>query len=237
MDSTTLISAAFSAGVLMFLAPCTLSLVPAYLITIAGVSEQEIHRLGWFSATHRRVLFNALAFVVGFSLVFILLGLFSSSLGALLGTWKSVLWYAAGVLLILFGISMLGLRLPWLSSEWHMRMPAFLQLGRPQSSLLLGTVFAVGWSPCIGPVLGSILFLASTSGTVLQGAMLLAIFSIGLSIPFLLSAVFISVALQGLQKLTGIAAVLYTIGGGILIVLGILILTNKFGIVTYVLHI
>ncbi len=232
MPLITLAPAAFVAGILMFLAPCTLPLIPAYLVFIAGTSESDIAKADIPRATiRRRILQNAIAFILGFSVIFILLGVFSSFIGSLLGVWRYTLGVqVAGLLLILFGIMMLGLRVPLLAGEWHLRMPRFLQLGKPESAFLLGSLFALGWSPCIGPVLGSILFLAATTDTALQGAVLLGIFSLGLATPFFISALLIDRVGRSIEKLTRISSALYMVGGTLLIVLGVAMLTGTIGL-------
>jgi cytochrome c-type biogenesis protein len=213
MTPLSLAPAAFLAGVLMFLAPCTLPIVPGYMAFIAGVSPEEERNLS--ANARRRVMLNALAFVIGFTAVFVLFGVFAAFLGSLLGTWRYTLARAAGAILILFGVTMLGFtRVPGLSGEWHARLPKWLTLGHPQSSLLVGVFFALGWSPCIGPVLGSVLFLASASATALQGAALLLVFSAGLAMPFLLVAA---------------ALALQFAGGIMLIALGVLMLLGLMG--------
>ena len=179
MDVLALAPAAFLAGILMFLAPCTLPIVPGYLAFIAAVPEGASK-----GSARKRVLINALAFVLGFSAVFILLGTFAAAAGSFLGPWRDTLGRAAGALIIIFGLTMLGvIRIPVLSGDKHMAIPHFLSLGKPHSSALIGALFALGWSPCIGPILGSILLYASASGTAGQGALLLAIFSLGLGLP------------------------------------------------------
>ncbi len=216
---------AFVAGVLMFLAPCTLPIVPGYLAFIAGVPAGQEAR------SRRRILINALAFTVGFSVVFILLGSFAASLGGLVGPWRETLGRAAGAIIILFGLTMLGvLNIPFLSGERRIRLPRWLSLGHPHSSFLIGTLFALGWSPCIGPILGTILFLASAKASALQGATLLAVFSLGLAIPFLLCAWVIGRA-QGLIERAGTLTRVLSFGGGVvLLALGVLMLTNTMGV-------
>ena len=216
---------AFVAGVLMFLAPCTLPIVPGYLAFIAGVPAGQV------GSSRRRIFINALAFVVGFSVVFILLGSFAASLGGLLGPWREVLGRAAGAIIILFGLTMLGVfNIPLLSGERRIRLPRWLSLGHPHSSFLIGTLFALGWSPCIGPILGTILFLASASATAVQGATLLAVFSLGLAIPFLLCAWAIGQAEGWVQRAGALTKALSLAGGAILVVLGVLMLTNTMGL-------
>jgi len=220
MAPLALAPAAFLAGILMFLAPCTLPIVPGYLAFIAGAG-----------ASRRRVLLNALAFVLGFSLVFILLGTFAAALGAFLGPWRDALSRAAGVIIILFGLTMLGLvRVPALSSERRLSLPHMLALGRPESSFLIGALFALGWSPCVGPVLGSVLLLAAGSTTAAQGAALLAVFSLGLALPFLLTALALERAGRLFER-WGRATQAFSVAGGVmLIVLGALMLAGEMGL-------
>ena len=212
---------AFLAGVLMFLAPCTLPIVPGYLAFISASDG---------SARARKVLPNALAFVIGFSVVFILLGLFAGFVGSLLGEWRYALSRVAGAVLVIFGATMLGAAVPGVSSEFHLPLPSWLAIGRPQSSLVIGALFALGWSPCIGPILGSILFLASSSATALAGAVLLGVFSLGLALPFLVVALAIDRASGALGRLAALSRSLQIAGGIILIALGLLMLFNWSGL-------
>ena len=216
---------AFVAGVLMFLAPCTLPIVPGYLAFIAGVPA------GQTGSSRRRIFINALAFVIGFSVVFILLGSFAAAIGSVLGPWRPLIGQAAGAVIILFGLTMLGLfNIPLLSGERRIRLPRWLSLGHPHSSFLIGTLFALGWSPCIGPILGTILFLASASATALTGALLLGVFSLGLAIPFLLCAWAIGQAQGYIERAGALTRALSLVGGAVLVVLGILMLTNTMGL-------
>ena len=209
----------------MFLAPCTLPIVPGYLAFIAGSPSDKA------GGSRKRIVWNALAFVVGFSIVFIALGASAGLIGSFIGPWKNLISRIAGALIILFGITMLGLiRLPALSSEYHIRIPKFLILGRWQSSLLIGALFALGWSPCIGPILGTILFLASGSATALSGALLLGVFSLGLGVPFLLTAVLMQSGQNMFGKWGTTSKVLSYLGGAILILIGVLMLTDHMGL-------
>ncbi|MGH7141193.1 MAG: cytochrome c biogenesis CcdA family protein [Minisyncoccia bacterium] len=213
--------AAFLAGLLMFLAPCTLPVVPGYLAFISAVPS------GGLAASRRKIFGNALAFVIGFSIMFILLGLFAGLVGSVLGEWRFALARLAGVILILFGLVMLGrAAVPALAQEYRVPLPRFLTLGRWESSLIIGLLFALGWSPCIGPILGSIFFLASSSATAPAGAVLLAIFSLGLAIPFMLCALLIDRASRGVSRLAALSGYLQTVGGIVLIALGVLMLFN-----------
>jgi cytochrome c-type biogenesis protein len=208
---------AFIAGVLMFLAPCTLPIVPGYVAFIAG--------------ERRAVLRNALAFVLGFSAVFILLGASVGLFGIIIGPWRYALARLGGALFILFGLTMLRLvRVPVISAERHLALPSFLRVGTVPSSALIGCFFALGWSPCIGPILGTILFVASASATALKGALLLAIFSAGLGLPFLLTAAALERAQPLFARMGAVAEVLSKLGGVFLVLLGILMLFNQTGL-------
>jgi cytochrome c-type biogenesis protein len=218
---------AFVAGVLMFLAPCTLPIVPGYLAFIAGVSAGQVEA----GTARRRIFLNAVAFVIGFSVIFILLGSFAAAIGSVLGPWRDTLGQAAGAVIVLFGLTMLGVwQLPLLGAERRIRLPRWLSLGHPHSSFLVGALFALGWSPCIGPILGTILFLASASATALQGALLLAVFSLGLAIPFLLCAWAIGSAESFVQRAGPLTRALSLVGGVVLVLLGILMLTGNMGL-------
>lgn len=225
VDPLTLAPAAFLAGVLMFLAPCTLPIVPGYLAFIAG------NPTGTAVSTRRRVLLNALAFVVGFSIVFILLGTFAAEAGSVLGPWRDTLSRAAGAVIIIFGLTMLGIvRIPVLSNEKRMAIPHFLTIGKLESSLLIGALFALGWSPCIGPILGTILLFASTSATAMQGALLLGVFSLGLGLPFIATAFLLNEAGALIQRYSRFISTLSVLGGIILLLLGLLMLFGDMGL-------
>lgn len=214
-----LIIPAFIAGILTFLAPCTLPLVPGYLAFISG---------------GRRVFVNGLLYVLGFSLVFVVLGSLLGFLGATLGPYRRYLAQIGGLFVIVFGLYLTGLlRLPFLSfldAERHVSWGRHLKPGSPVSSFLFGVVFALGWTPCVGPILGAVLTLAATTATVGQGAFLLGVFALGLAIPFLLVA-------AGVERATRLIAAwgkylrwMETVGGVFLIVIGGFLLTDSFGI-------
>lgn len=223
LSLTALALPAFIAGLLTFLAPCTFPLVPAYLGFISGVSARE-----GTVGTRKKILINGLFYVLGFSAVFIIFGVLFGFLGQALVPYRIWLTRIAGVFIIFFGLSMLNIfKLPFISREWQPKFSFGLKRGRPFSSFLLGSAFAFGWTPCIGPVLGSILLVASTSSTALQGGMLLAIFSVGLAIPFLAVALAWGSATQYVPKISNYLWIVSLISGFILIAFGILLLTHN----------
>lgn len=228
MESTFfLLIPAFVAGLLTFLAPCTLPLVPAYLAFISGVSGLSPSD----PAVRRRVLANGIAFVVGFSVVFVVFGALAGFAGEFLSSYRGILSRVGGIVVIFFGLVMLGVfRIPLLSAEHRFRLPRSLEVGTPGTSLAVGASFAFGWTPCVGPVLGSILLLAATSVTAAQGALFLSVFSLGLALPFIAVAAFFS-RLSGIGSPgTGFRSITY-FGGGLLVLLGILLATENFGLV------
>ncbi len=228
-DTAALIIPALIAGVLTFLAPCTLPMVPGYLGFISGVSLADLGDPERAAKARFRIFLNGLFFVLGFSVVFIVFGAFAGFAGSALVPYRLWLGRIGGVFIIIFGLFMLRVvRLPFLAKESHVKTPLLFQRGRPLNALLLGATFGFGWTPCIGPILASILLLASTTSTVMQGAFLLTIFSLGLALPFLLIAVGIGHASTSIKKITPILNVISVIGGIFLILLGVTLLTDKF---------
>ena len=222
---------AFVAGLLMFLAPCTLPLLPAYLGFISGASLEDLKDPAKAKHVRRKIFLNGVFFVLGFSLIFILFGTLAGFLGQGLAPFR--IWTAriGGALVILFGLFMLGVfRLPAFQVDKRIKIPSFLKIGRPSSSFVIGSSFAVGWTPCVGPILASILLLASTTSTALQGALLLSIFSLGLAIPFIAVAALISSSTRFIEKATKYLNIVSIVGGVFLVGLGILLLTDNFGL-------
>lgn len=228
MTSSVTLSAAFGAGLISFISPCVLPLVPGYLSFVSGVNmaaaRSQTEAVQAPSDT-RAVLSNSLAFVLGFSAIFIILGASASAIGQLLGAHQGLLSKVAGVLLILFGVHMTGL-LPikalYAEKRFHMVDKPLGLLG----AFLVGTAFAFGWTPCIGPVLSAVIGVASQQDTIAEGVLLLAAYSAGLGVPFLLAAVGIN---QFYRFFDGIKHHLrkVEIGSGVLlVVVGVLMLTN-----------
>lgn len=223
----SLVIPAFIAGALTFLAPCTLPLVPAYLAFIGGVSLHDVRNSSILSLARRKIFLSSIAFVAGFSVVFIVFGALAGFLGAILAPYRLWITRIGGVLVICSGLFMIGFaKIPFLSKEYRFKIASLVERGRPFSSFMLGMAFSAGWTPCVGPILGSILLLASTSATALQGAALLAVFSLGLAAPFLIVAFGIGSATKLLGRITRYSSAVSAIGGVFLIAVGLLLLTD-----------
>lgn len=225
MEVNTL--AAVLAGFLTFFAPCTMPLIPGYLSYLGGVTKNDEP-----SVRRKRIVRNAYAFALGFAIVFILFGAVTGSIGGLLIAYRALLTRIGGVVIILFGFSMLGLfHFPSLRPLGD-RLPAIVVPGTARGSFFMGSIFAFGWSPCLGPVLGSILVLASTSGSALYGSFLLFCYALGLAVPFLLLAHLFEWAVSYISRLERFLPALARIGGAVFVLIGILMLTGKFGLLT-----
>jgi len=225
------IMSSFIAGVFTFLAPCTLPLIPAFLGVISGIGHQELNNPEKLKTLRWRIFSNAFFYVLGFSLVFISFGVAFSLLGKifLIRVWLERL---GGLLIILFGLSLIGwLKLPWLNNSTVISAPSLYQKTSKINSFSIGALFALGWSPCVGPLLGSIFLLASSSTTIHQGTLLLAVFSLGLALPFLVTALLIGKVIGALASWGKFLQIINMIAGISLIMLGILLFSNQFGIV------
>ena len=220
------IFSALLGGLLTFLAPCTFPLIPAYVGFLAGsgaTSEQ-------ISATlqKKRIIMNALLFVIGFTFVFMCFGLVSGTLGTFLVLHRMLFAQVSGLIVLLFGIAMLGV-IPMPAFFKGRSMPSYLTAGRPSSAFFLGLFFGFGWSPCLGPILGTILFLASASGTAAQGAFLLLCYSLGLAFPFLLVAFLYGTAFTYVLALQKYLGRIEKVSGVFLILIGGMLLFGQFG--------
>jgi len=214
---------AFLAGLISFLSPCVLPLVPGYISLISGISIERL-REGNGQAT-RTLLVSATAFVLGFSLVFVAMGAAASSVGAFLLKNKALLYKVAGGIIVFFGLFLLGVfKLGLLYRERRFHGTG----GRgPVGAFVLGLAFAFGWTPCIGPVLGAILALAATRETVAQGTLLLAIYAAGLAVPFLLTALGLNKFLAFAQRLRPHLLWVERSAGVLLMAVGVLIFSNQ----------
>ena len=213
---------AFIAGLVSFVSPCVLPLVPGYLSAVTGVSINEIDQVGW-----RRVLGPSLLFVASFSAVFILLGLTATALGSTLRDNQELLTKVGAVMLIAMGVLFIGATfVDRLNREW--RIEALLARAGKGGPIIAGAAFSIAWTPCTGPALGGILTLAGIDGQLAHGAFLLAVYSAGLAVPFLLTAVAFSRASTAFTVVKRHYRAIVAVGGGILIAMGVLILSGGF---------
>ena len=215
---------ALLAGVLSFLSPCVLPIVPPYLAYMGGISMGEMTGQG---TARRRVILPALFFVLGLSTIFLLLGFTASAFGAFVLNNQVLLARISGVVVIVFGLHFLGVfRIPLLDRE--MRMDAGERGGSALGAYVLGLAFAFGWTPCIGPQLGAILSLAAQEGSTERGTLLLGVYALGLGLPFLLAAVFIERSMTLMQKLKRHMKLIERLMGGLLILVGAALVTGAF---------
>jgi cytochrome c-type biogenesis protein len=224
------IPVAFVAGVVSFLSPCVLPLVPGYVSMLSGASLEEL-KAGADAPLVARVFRNSLAFVLGFSVVFIALGASATAVGRFLVVQRTIFNLVAGIIVITFGLHLTGLvKLPFLYRE------ARMNTGGSRRGLVgafvLGFAFAFGWTPCVGPILAGILALAATRETVLQGMFLLAIYSVGLAIPFLLTGLGLSQFLRLYDGFRKHLQVVEVLSGVLLIAIGVLMAFNRLGMLS-----
>ena len=227
--SIVALATSFLAGIVSFLSPCVLPLVPGYISYVAGQSLNDAAAVGRsrFAALGFSVLF-----VLGFSTVFVILGASATSLGRLLLSYRYEANLAGGAIVMLFGFLMIGLvRASWLQREFrfHLAMPG----GEPVAAYVLGLAFAFGWTPCIGPVLGSILTASAVSATVAQGMLLLAVYSLGLGIPFLAAALFTDRLFVPVKRLRRLGRSLQLGAGAALVLMGIAMITGELSAFSY----
>jgi cytochrome c-type biogenesis protein len=219
------IPAALIAGIVSFLSPCVLPLVPPYLIYLTGATIEHVATGEQAAASKRAVMLSALMFVLGFSTVFIALGASASVIGGLIRAWSAQLSIVAGIVIIIMGLHFLGLtRIAFLMREGRLPIPKPVGLG---GAYVMGLAFAFGWTPCIGPILAAILSVAAAEATVAKGAGLLAVYSAGLGIPFLLAAFMIEQFSSLLARLKRHLASIERAMGVLLVVMGVVFLTGS----------
>ena len=217
---------AFGAGFISFLTPCVLPIIPGYISYITGKPLEEIEK------NKKSVLIKTITFSCGFSIVFITLGAAASALGNILLFFSPQLRIVAGVIIVIFALNFLGLlNFNFLNSEKR------IQTGNFKDNLifplLVGGAFAFGWTPCIGPILGSIITLSASEATITKGIILLSFYSLGLAIPFILSGYYMSVFLNSKKSFSKYYGVITKGGGLILLLTGILIITNQIQVISY----
>jgi cytochrome c-type biogenesis protein len=229
-DQVTLL-AAFVAGVLSFISPCVLPLIPGYVSFVSGVSLDEMRGgSGALSSSRRQVLITSLFFVLGFSLVFIALGATASAVGKFLLTNQALFAAVAGTLLIILGLHTMGVfRISWLETDT--RVHTQKKPAGPLGAVIVGIAFAFGWTPCIGPILGGMMTLAASKQTVWEGVRLLAIYSLGLGIPFLLTSVAINQFFAASARIRKHYRAIELVSGSLLIAIGLLIFTGRLTVI------
>lgn len=216
---------AFGAGIVSFVSPCVLPLLPAYVTYLTGSSLEELAT--GEGGKRKTLLLNGLFFVLGFTLVFVALGLSVSSVGRLLTEHMGVVRRLGGVVVIVFGLYMMGV-LQLLTLERDTRVQAPVRPPGPINSLLLGATFSAGWTPCIGPVLASVLLLAGTTQTAAEGGVLLLSYAAGMALPFLVLTLSLDRMQATLRRLLPYTGRIRVASGVLLVVLGIMIYTNTF---------
>ncbi len=218
-------SAALIAGLLSFFSPCILPLIPAYFSFITGLSLDELTENK--AETRRKVILSTVFYVAGFSFIFILFGASASFLGGITSQYSWIIRYLGGGIVIVFGLHLLGLiNIKALHFEKRLHVQ-----GKPlhlMGTFVIGMAFGAGWSPCIGPMLGSILIVAGNQDTVLKGILLLAVYSAGLALPFLILSFFIHSILSIMKRATKLIGIINKVSGILLIVIGLLLIFDKF---------
>jgi cytochrome c-type biogenesis protein len=226
-ENVTLV-AAFVAGFLSFISPCVLPLIPGYISFVSGASLEDM-RAGQ-GAARRQVLISSIAFVLGFSIVFVALGASATAIGRFIFDKLPILTKIAGALIILFGLHMMGVfRLGFLDNEKRaqtQRKPA-----GPLGALLVGIAFAFGWTPCIGPILAGILVVAGSKETIGEGVLLLAVYSLGLGVPFLLTSLAIDRFFSVAAAIRRHYHAIELSSGGLLVAIGLLIFTGQLTVI------
>ena len=216
---------AFAAGIFSFLSPCVLPLIPSYLSFVSGVSLDEMRSEQARSRVRWRMVLNSLAFIVGFSLVFVSLGASASFLGGLFLNYRNTIRIVGGVFILIVGLSLVGaFKIAVL--ERYLQFDLKDKPAGYLGSVLVGITFAVAWTPCVGPILGATLALASTAQDVGRGMVLLTSYAAGLALPFFLSALAINSFLQFSQQVRRYIQTIYILGGMLLILVGLLLITD-----------
>lgn len=229
MHNLPLPLAAFVAGLISFLSPCVLPLVPGYVSLISGAAVEELKTQD--SRLMRRVMLQSVMFILGFSAVFIMLGAVSSSVGQLLAHYRTVIAKIAGVVIIIFGLHLTGLfRINALYAD--KRLHGVKGGSSPWGAFVIGFAFAFGWTPCVGPILSVILTFAAEQDTIMKGVFLLAVYSLGLAVPFLLTALGIERFLSFYKRFQKHMHMLEVASGALLIALGVLLVMGRLSIIS-----
>ena len=229
MSSLPLPIAAFFAGLISFLSPCVLPLVPGYVSLISGAGIEELKSAE--GQLMRRVMVNSIGFILGFSVVFITLGAISTEIGQIAARYKHTLSIVAGVVIIIFGLHLTGIfkiKALYTDARLHSVKGGSTILG----AFLIGFAFAFGWTPCLGPILSAILVVASQEDKVVRGILLLTVYSLGLAVPFLMTSLLMERFLKFYSRFRSHMHALEIASGGLLIALGVLLVIGRFTLIS-----
>lgn len=226
MNENISYAVAFAAGFLSYLSPCLLPLIPSFIAYISGVSFSDLKDAGSKADIRRKTIIHSLLFILGFSIVFILLGLTATFVGKALWQYQKAIRIVGGALIVLFGLTLTGvLKFDFLLKERRLNVQA--KRASYIGSFIIGVTFAAAWTPCAGPILGSILVLAGTQGSdVIKGAALLAVYSAGIAVPFFLTALLVNSFLENFNRFKKVLNAVNVVGGIFLIIVGVLVMTN-----------
>ena len=219
---------AFGAGLVSFFAPCVVPLLPAYVGYVTGVSLKDLKEQG-YAPYRRKLIVTSLFYILGFSVVFVLLGTAAASIGSALRRYDFLIQRIGGLIILILGLEFAGiLHLPFLTRQKQFQLPTWTEKLGHARAFFIGLVFATAWTPCVGAVLGSILTLAAVSGTAVTGASLLFVYSLGISVPFLVVSLTLASAPKYLSFISRHIGVISKVAGIILAILGALLLTDTY---------
>lgn len=219
---------AFGAGLVSFFAPCVVPLLPAYIGYVTGVSVKDLKESG-YAKFRKQMLVSSIFYILGFSVVFVLLGTAVASLGAVLRTYDHIIQRVGGLIILILGLEFAGfLNFPFLAKVRQFKFPLWVNRLGKLRAFVIGVVFATAWTPCVGAILGSILALAAVSGTAIRGATLLFVYSLGISLPFLVVSMTLIAAPKYLSFINKHVGKISVIAGVILAILGLLLLTDTY---------
>lgn len=219
---------AFSAGLVSFFAPCVVPLLPGYIGYVTGVSLGELKKDG-YGRYIKKLLFSSIFYILGFSLVFVLLGTGAATIGVSLRQYDYLIQRIGGLVILVLGLEFAGiLSIPFLARQFQFKLPDWAQKLGYLRALFVGLVFATAWTPCVGAVLGSILALAAVSRTAMEGATLLFIYSLGISLPFMIVSLTLASAPRYLSFVSRYVGIISKIAGLLLAALGALLLTDTY---------
>lgn len=220
---------AFTAGILTFLSPCILPLVPSFIAYITGVSYNDLKDEN--KNVTAKTLSHTLLFILGFSVIFVLMGLTATVVGKALFQYQRFIRIGGGLLIIFFGLTLAGvLKFAFMEKDHHLSLHA--KKATYLGSFLVGVTFAAAWTPCAGPIFGSILVIAGTEGNVIQGTKLLALYSAGIAVPFIITAVAIHSFLKYFNKFKPLMAGINKVAGALLVLIGILVVTDSLNMIS-----